>query len=103
MTQEEKFKVISNYFQKIINENVNVDVWCPSKNDYFGFNEPDDKDNVESLIVFKCLYGQVTVKSKTGGHLELTLTKEQRTEIQYLFNKIFDLAEEKMINLMTNL
>lgn len=103
MTQEEKFKVISNYFQKIINENINVDVWCPYENDYFGFNELDDKDNTESLMVFKYLYGKAIIKSKTGGHLELILTKEQCTEIQYLFNKISDLSEEKMINLMTNL
>lgn len=98
MTQEEKFNIFSIYLKKIIEENVDVDIFNEFNGEYCGIIEYDTDDKSMELFNVRHNSGRLILRYKNGGYLNIAPTKEQMITFYYLFGQIKELAEEKVIS-----
>lgn len=96
MTNEEKYKLIFNYLNKLIEDKKSTKSYRQYNNDgFFGFQE-FNSDGYES-VEFRVVPKGISLSFQDGSYVSVGMTAEQRVEVEYLFLNILRISEENGI------
>ena len=96
MTNEEKYKLIINYLNKLIDNKKSVRSY-QSYDNYGNFGFEEFGDNGYSHVILRVSVMSLSILYSDGSHMLIGLLDHQKTEIKYLFHKLVEISEENCI------